>query len=44
MVEVLPYLLRRAEENSGMLGNAAKERQLYWNELMRRIKKTLPSF
>lgn len=35
--EVIPYLLRRAEENSNMLGSATKERQLIARELLRRL-------
>jgi proline dehydrogenase len=34
--EVIPYLLRRAEENSNLLGSATKERQLIFRELLRR--------
>jgi hypothetical protein len=34
--EVLPYLIRRAEENSNMLGGAGKEIQLIKGELRRR--------
>ncbi|KAL0486837.1 proline dehydrogenase [Acrasis kona] len=34
--EVLPYLVRRAEENSNMLGSAKKEIRLLQNELVRR--------
>ncbi|KAG1054398.1 hypothetical protein G6F43_003583 [Rhizopus delemar] len=37
--EVIPYLLRRAQENSAVLGGAgvAHERQLIWDELKGRI-------
>ena len=38
--EVIPYLLRRAEENSNLLGSATKERKLIARELIRR---TVPS-
>jgi proline dehydrogenase len=36
--EVVPYLLRRAEENSNMLGNAGKEIKLMKHELLRRLR------
>jgi proline dehydrogenase len=35
--EVMPYLVRRAQENSDVLGGVEKERQLYWEELKRRL-------
>merc|ERR1719480_493241 len=34
--DVLPYLIRRAEENSNMLGGTAKERVMLRKELFRR--------
>jgi len=34
--EVIPYLTRRAQENSSVLGNTATERKLLWKELKRR--------
>lgn len=37
--EVLPYLSRRAQENSGMFKKVQKEKQLLWKELKRRISK-----
>jgi len=36
LVEVIPYLTRRAQENSTLLGNTATERKLLWKELRRR--------
>jgi len=36
--EVIPYLTRRAQENSTLLGNTSKERQLLWQELSRRMR------
>ncbi|EGD79600.1 proline oxidase [Salpingoeca rosetta] len=36
--EVMPYLIRRAHENSGMLGGASHELTMISNEIKRRIK------
>ncbi|CAN0492022.1 unnamed protein product, partial [Hapterophycus canaliculatus] len=35
--ETIPYLLRRAQENSAMLGGASHERGLLVKEIRRRI-------
>jgi len=35
--EVVPYLLRRAEENSTLLGNSNKEKEMIGREIKRRI-------
>jgi len=35
--EVMPYLMRRAQENSDMLGNASKEISMLYRELKRRF-------
>lgn len=35
--EVLPYLIRRAQENSGLMTGASKEMELLQKELMRRV-------
>jgi proline dehydrogenase len=35
--EVIPYLLRRAQENSAVLGGVNKERALMWQELKDRV-------
>lgn len=35
--EVIPYLLRRAQENSAVLCSVSQERRLIWNELKRRM-------
>lgn len=32
----MPYLIRRVQENSSVLGGTARERQLIWRELKRR--------
>ena len=34
--EVLPYLIRRAQENGDLLGGSAQESDLVYRELMRR--------
>ncbi|KAI8086763.1 FAD-linked oxidoreductase-like protein [Halteromyces radiatus] len=40
--EVIPYLLRRAQENSSVMGGVNKERALMWTELKDRIRARLP--
>eukprot|EP00946_MAST-07B_sp_MAST-7B-sp1_P004344 g4344.t1 len=35
--EVLPYLVRRAQENSSLLGNVSHERRMIKDELLRRL-------
>ena len=38
VMEVLPYLSRRAQENKGVLKNVAKERRMFLREIIRRAK------
>ncbi|ORZ26170.1 FAD-linked oxidoreductase-like protein [Absidia repens] len=40
--EVIPYLLRRAQENQSVMGAVNKERLLMWTELRDRMKARLP--
>ena len=35
--EVMPYLLRRLEENSDIMGTVGKQRHMIWTELRRRL-------
>lgn len=35
--EVIPYLIRRAQENSGVLGAVTTEHRLLWDELKGRL-------
>jgi len=37
-MEVMPYLVRRAKENSNMLGGVGAERKMLWRELKRRAR------
>ena len=37
IMQVMPYLIRRAEENSDMLGGVAKEKKMLRSEIRRRI-------
>lgn len=39
--EVLPYLIRRAQENSSLMGSAKLDRELLWYEISCRIKETI---
>ncbi|KAI8373228.1 FAD-linked oxidoreductase-like protein [Radiomyces spectabilis] len=41
--EVIPYLLRRAQENSSVLGSVGKERSLMWEEVKDRLAGSLRS-
>ncbi|KAJ1981915.1 proline dehydrogenase [Dimargaris verticillata] len=35
--EVMPYLIRRAQENSSVMGGVQSERQVLWSELRQRV-------
>ena len=37
VLEVMPYLIRRAEENSGLMGAATKERAMLWDAFLTRV-------
>ena len=40
--EVIPYLVRRAQENSSVLGGVAKEKKMVAAEVRRRLLKQHP--
>jgi proline dehydrogenase len=40
--QVMPYLMRRAQENSGVMGNANREIKFLKEELVRRFKQASP--
>jgi len=42
--EVMPYLLRRLEENSDIMGTVGKQRHMIWTELRRRLSTGLWAF
>lgn len=42
--EVIPYLLRRAQENSSVLGGVNKERSLMWQEVKDRLSSVSGAF
>ena len=41
VAEVMPYLMRRAQENSSLMGNASRELSLLRSELFRRMKRSI---
>jgi len=41
VAEVMPYLMRRAQENSSLMGNASRELTLLRAELFRRLRKRI---
>lgn len=41
VAEVMPYLMRRAQENSALMGNAARELSLLRSELFRRMRRSI---
>ena len=38
--EVMPYLIRRAQENSDIMSGVTKERKMLWDELIGRLTGT----
>ena len=37
IAEVMPYLVRRAQENSDIMGGVVRERKMLWQEFLSRL-------